>query len=290
MKDVFYMDKVSFSGSGYAMTLKINLPLNKLKNHCKSLHIVEPNKMIKEKCGYFFRMDVVMPTQEFFKILMPYKKLFGYYKPSTFEATINTPEQTNILRLKRVSERRKFSFWSQSDRQYGKYDWDKHKDKTGDETDYQRNSRRTIQLVQYDRFSKVTGEKCKQVEFRLQGSKNIIKRTGLKTFEDFSSANPEAIFKKLFEKNVAIVPNGEIDKLKLGKLLESKRTVKDEKTENDCYLSSEHFLNAYHISDSIDLWQAFLKLKREFRRGKGRRTIFAKNVLKLRSVEGFIKQ
>lgn len=144
-----------------------------------------------------------------------------------------------------------------------------------------------FRFVIYARKSKVNGKPCAHLEWRVQNSSNIKRKTGITTIDDLVSFDCKSYFESTYKKFIA---DGRIDREKLGKFLvgidgRRKNLSKTEKNQIDLQIC--HFLNAYGIETYSDLVDYFKQEKEKIMHQKGPRSEWSRKILSIKSYGRF---
>lgn len=298
----YSFDRIRILSGQYLKSLHRELPKKKLEKECIFFRL-SPASEKAEKSNFSSSLEIVNPTQEFFRLLVEHERdlsskgiILNYKEPKisyceiardTFyqndhEAEEATSELCKTLRKKWSSNN--FSYDAMFDPDVAEKKVRKTKG-LGDKAWYYGGDK--FQFVFYPRLSKINRQPCVHEEWRISGATNIKKKTSISSIADFIEFDFKKCFEEMYSKYVV---HEEIDHLKLGKwqLGWTRRKNLTSEEVREATMQARLLCRHKKIESAADLSKHFKREKDRIRAKKGRRTSWKLNMLRA-NYRSFVK-
>jgi hypothetical protein len=288
----FYIDRMKILSPSFPYTLDMALNRNEYFQESAYFRISSAS----EKAGEgFFRtsIDVTAPSRKCLELLAQYfNQEKKQYKISSLEITrdifFRTRDEAENITLSHImNARRRYASQCQI---YDAYMEDERKKRKRPEKGLF--SRWTLyagpnnfKYTCYARLSKINNTPCYHDEWRIKSSL-IKEKTGISTIEDILSYDLQSFFNKQYKR---LITHKEIDTDKLGKWLLGwgRRKAFTDRQKMGIGLEAHHFCICYKINTFADLARTLIKLKKESKAKKGRKTYWDNKILALKDYGRF---
>lgn len=298
----YYFDKLSINSSTPKDILSKRLPYDALDCECRSINLFLASDELWPN-GFRTRIDIIAPTEKFIRMLCEYEhhlkigscrsrdgiikyNKYGFYKFSSveiardtfFDTLVEAENKTESLgKVTRIKWARETETWD------GAYNARHLKKgfKNGACGRYSYNFKGGSQIFKiYTRVSKTNKRPCSHEEWKLIRAAKIKEKTGISQLSDLLDYDFEKFFTSMTAKFVSKVT---IDKMRLGKWLLgwSRRRKFSEAEILKIGIRGEAFCRSNRIISFADLAAHFMKLKRDIRKKRGRRSAYDEKVLKV---------
>jgi hypothetical protein len=293
-QQAYSFDRIRILSGQYLKSLHQRLPKKELERECTFFRL-SPASEMAEKSNFSSSLEIVNPTQEFFRLLVEHERdlsskgtISQYKDPKisyceiardTFYQNDHEAEEAAFELGKTLRKK-----WSSNNVSYdAMFDPDvaeKKDAKTkglGDKAWYYGGDK--FQFVLYPRLSKINEQPCVHEEWRISGATNIKKKTGISSIADFIEFNIQSRFEEMNKKYIV---HEEIDSIKLGKWIlgwdRRRKFTEDEKFK--IKMQAGLFCRHRKIYNAADLSKYFKREKDRLKTKKGRKSLLDHKMLK----------
>ena len=285
-QQAYSFDRIRILSGQYLKSLHQRLPKKELERECTFFRL-SPASEMAEKSNFSSSLEIVNPTQEFFRLLVEHERdlsskgtISQYKDPKISYCEIardtfyqNDHEATiAALELGKKTNKK----WSSNNFNYdARWDPDVVGKKSGkikglgDRTWYY--GSKMFEYVLYPRLSKINEQPCVHEEWRISGATNIKKKTGISSIADFIEFDIKSRFEEMNKKYIV---HEEIDSIKLGKWIlgwdRRRKFTNDEKLK--IKMQAGLFCKHRKIYNAADLSKHFKREKDRIKAKKGRKS------------------
>jgi hypothetical protein len=291
----YSFDRMRILSGQKLKTLHQNLPKKELENECAFFRL-SPASEVAGKYGFSSSIEIVNPTENFFRLLLKHKTDLSYsgiFVSKRIEPKISYLEVARETFYQKDWEAEDAAFelggtlrkkWSPKNFNYdAMYDPNVADKKArnikglGDKTWYYGN--KNFQFVLYPRLSKINDRPCVHEEWRIIGASAIKNKTDISSIADFSGFDIKRCFEEMYRKYMI---HEMIDYLKLGKWIlgwTRRRNLASEEIRR-AKTQANLFCRRRNIRSAADLATFFKKEKGRIKAIRGRRTVYKSKMLK----------